>query len=214
MFCKNCGNQMNEDAVFCNNCGTPVGETGVVTATQNNGKVVEDGVVRLSLKPTFIWGYQILMMFWNVFLTLLFLELTCLNLIWAFTGWPAFFWGVTGIVTFCCAISMFCKKIQYNKINYEFFKTKVEYIDGFFNKEEKEVKYKFIREVTMTQNIFERMFGIGCIRLYTNASSAINTSGRHSQTGKNGIVIHCVRNLSENLKIVKALIDEADGDVD
>ena len=209
MFCKNCGNQMNDDAAFCNNCGTPAGQVGDVQVPVSN-KVVEDGISKFTLKPIFVWPYQFIMLIWNIFLTLFLLEACILNLSVAFHEFPAIFWIIVLIVAICCTISMLFKKVQYKNTKYNFFNTKVEYVDGFLNKEEKEVKYKYIREVTMTQNVIERMFGIGCIRLYTNASSAINTSGRHSQTGKNGIVIHCVKDLKENLAAVKALIDAAD----
>ncbi|MBR3887766.1 MAG: PH domain-containing protein [Clostridia bacterium] len=209
MFCKNCGNQLNDDAAFCNNCGTPVGDVGV-SFVQESKKVVDDGQVKVVLQPTFIGGYQLIMMIWNIFLTMLFLGVFLLDLGYIFRRFP--FWGfvIVFIVTIWHIVAMLFKKAQYNKIRYNFYNTKVEYVDGFLNKEEKEVKYKYIREVTMTQNVVERFFGIGCIRLYTNASSAVSTSGRHSQTGKNGIVIHCVKNLKENLSAVKALIDAAD----
>lgn len=121
-------------------------------------------------------------------------------------------WLMFGFALAVCIVATFFRKIQYSKTNYEFLKTKVEYVDGFFNQEEKEVKYKYIREVVMTQNIFERMFGLGCIRLYTSASSAISTANEHSQTGKNGIMIHCVKNVKENYKIIKELIDKSESD--
>ena len=79
--------------------------------------------------------------------------------------------------------------------------------ENFFQ-EEKQLKYEHIREVTMSQNIIERMFGIGRIRLYTNASSAFNKSRNHKQTGKNGIDIHCVANIKDQYKMVKDLLDE------
>ena len=62
----------------------------------------------------------------------------------------------------------------------------------------------------MSQNILENFFGIGRIRLYTNANSAYNTGYNHRQTGKNGIDIHCVSNVKELYVKAKAIIDEID----
>lgn len=76
-------------------------------------------------------------------------------------------------------------------------------------KKKKEVKYKNIREVTMSQNIFERFFKIGTIRIYTNASSGgYNGNNHRNMSGKNGIIIHCVTDLREKYKNVKEIIDE------
>ena len=37
MFCKNCGNQLNDGAQFCTNCGTSV-NGGTAPATENNSQ--------------------------------------------------------------------------------------------------------------------------------------------------------------------------------
>ncbi|MBQ1815266.1 MAG: zinc-ribbon domain-containing protein, partial [Ruminococcus sp.] len=34
-FCKNCGNQISDDAMFCDNCGTAVNDNGA-SAQQND----------------------------------------------------------------------------------------------------------------------------------------------------------------------------------
>ena len=90
------------------------------------------------------------------------------------------------------------EKMRHKSLKYNFYRTKIEYIDGFFNKEEKELKYKFIREVTMSRNLLERICGIGTVRIYTNASNGFY----------NGILIHCLTNVEEKYKIIKQVIDE------
>lgn len=212
MFCKNCGNELNDDALFCGNCGTKIGQVARTIANQVNSKVVEDGVVELNLKPTFVWGYQMIRILSDFVISMFFLLILLLDFLLIYMNLSNALWLMFGFDLVVCIVATFCRKIQYSKTNYEFFKTKVEYVDGFFNQEEKEVKYKNIREVVMTQNIFERIFGLGCIRLYTSASSAISTANGHSQTGKNGIMIHCVKNAKENYKIIKDLIDKSESD--
>jgi len=82
-------------------------------------------------------------------------------------------------------------------------------MDISLNKEEKELKYKYVREVTMNQNIFERLFNIGTIKIFTNASSGGYPTRRHNNMqGKNGIYIHCVENVKEQYETIKGIIDE------
>ena len=99
--------------------------------------------------------------------------------------------------------------MQYKNLSYNFYTTKVEYVDGFLNKEEKELKYKFIREVTMSQSILERMCGIGTIRIFTNASSGnINSRNHNSMRGRNGVYIHCIEDVKQQYQAIKQIIDE------
>ena len=75
--------------------------------------------------------------------------------------------------------------------------------------EEKELKYKYIREVTMSQNILERVFNIGTIKIFTNASSGSTYNSKHNKMyGKNGLGIHCIENVKEQYAKVKEIIDE------
>ena len=92
--------------------------------------------------------------------------------------------------------------MQYDNIRYDFYGNRVEYIDGFLNRERKELKYKYVREVTMSQNVLERLCGIGTIKISTNAFS------HNSMRGMNGIFIHCVEDVEEQYKIIKQIIDE------
>ena len=116
---------------------------------------------------------------------------------------------IIGIVIVCVAIKLIFEKIQYDNLEYNFYATKAEYIDGFLNKEQKELKYKYIREVTMTQNILERIFHIGTIRIFTNASSGMTYNNKHNKMyGKNGLAIHCIENVKEQYQKVKDIIDE------
>ncbi len=206
MFCKNCGIEINDSASFCTNCGTPVGQSASVATEVLSKK--EDNVLRMEIKPTFVWGYQILIMIRDIFITLAILEIFVVRLTILLMYVPILGWGIVGIVSLAHIIKLFFKKAQYNKTSFRFFKTKVEYVDSFLNKEEKQLKYEHIREVTMSQNVFERMFGIGRIRLYTNASSTFNNSRRHIQTGKNGIDIHCITDVKEKSDKIKQIIDD------
>lgn len=94
-------------------------------------------------------------------------------------------------------ISYLFTKKQYDNYSYDFYKTKVIYRDSFLNVSEKEVKYKYIREVTMRQTIIQRIFNIGNIVLFTNAETGVG----------NGICIVNVQNVQEVYKKIKDVID-------
>ena len=107
------------------------------------------------------------------------------------------------------AIKLIFEKLQYDALEYNFYATKVEYKDGFLNKEEKELKYKYIREVTMNKSILERIFNIGTIRIFTNASSGTTYNSKHNKMyGKNGLAIHCIKDVKEQYQKIKNIIDE------
>ena len=206
MFCKNCGAEINDDARFCPKCGNDKqGEKKV------SKKVVEDNQIKKQIKPEFNWPYKIITTFGTalVYLFIVFFyffaeieeDLLFISPIISFI--------MIGVAVLYVLIKLLLGKLQYDDLEYNFYATKVEYKDGFLNKEEKELKYKYIREVTMTQNILERIFNIGTIRIFTNASSGNYGYGRnHNMRGKNGIFIHCVKNVKDEYNKVKEIIDE------
>lgn len=199
MFCKNCGAEINDTARFCPKCGN--GRSDL----QQRNEIIEDNQIRFSLKPEFNILYQLLSTLWRG-IVILFLIAYCI------TGLPLLFYFPIipiGFLVIYVAIKMIFGNIQYKNLSYNFYKTKVEYVDGFLNKEEKELKYKFVREVTMSQSIFERICGIGTIKIFTNASSGgYNGKNHNSMNGRNGIYIHCVNNVQEQYRIIKQVIDE------
>ena len=188
-------------------CGTAVG--GEATTKK---QIVEDGEVKYQVKPKFIFGYKLItsigrgLLYFLIFAMYFFAEIedsrNASEVIGMLTG--IFF----GIMIVCIIIKLIFENIQYKHYEYNFYNTKLEYIDGFLNKEEKELKYKFIREVTMSQNIIERLFGIGKIKVFTNASSGMgNGAYGNGIKNRNGIQIHCVENVVEQYQKVKELID-------
>lgn len=207
MFCRNCGTEMGDNARFCPKCGFD--RTGGEARKQ---EIQEDNNVVEQLRPKYKLGYKFIT---TVLKSLLWFFIICFGVTDLYELWdmyPSTLLIPLLIVLLYIIIKLVLDKKQYDDLQYNFYKTKVEYKDGFLNKEEKELKYKHIREVTMTQNILERMFNIGTIRVFTNASSgAYNYGGntRHNNMrGRNGIFIHCIENVQEQYKRIKEIIDE------
>lgn len=198
MFCKNCGNELADDAKFCNKCGASIdGEQ------KPKEKKVEDKTIKYQIKPSFKWGYKLVTN--CAYAALLILIFFGYSLGEAIDEIPEFIGIIIGAAVAIVLIKLLFESVQYKNLEYNFYNTKVQYKDGFLNKEEKELKYKYIREVTMHQNILERAFKIGTIRLFTNASSGYGSKGNTM----NGINIHCVENVNEQFKKIRELIDEA-----
>lgn len=182
---------MSDTSRFCSKCGNER-----VEGQSQRKEVVEDNRIRFLLKPEFQVLYQLLSNIGHalvyIFICFLF---TRLYVLW-------FIYPSTLLITIAIMIiyvigKLIFRRMQYDYLEYNFYSTKVQYKDGFINKEEKELKYKYIREVTMSQNILERFCGIGTIKIFTNASNG----------GYNGIYIHCVYNVQEQYMIIKEIID-------
>lgn len=207
MYCKNCGTEVKENSRFCANCGFDI-----VQGKVEKAKKMEDNTVKIQVKPYFSMSYKFLACLWQAIVWIIFISILVINLPLLWLVYPITFLYTLGIVGIYIAIKMLLEKKQYDDLEYNFYTTKVEYKDGFLNKEEKELKYKYVREVVMKQSVLERMCNLGTIRIYTNASNGINNSGKHNTTGKNGIHIHCVKNVREQYKTIREIIDKATED--
>lgn len=204
MFCKKCGAQMSETAKFCPKCGNQrIGEQ------ETTKKIVEDNTIKFKLKPQFNMPYQLI----NAILGGLGILLVIVCSFESFAILVDFPIVSLSIMAIYIVINLIFGKMQYKNLEYNFYTTKVEYIDGFLNKEQKELKYKYVREVTMSQNILERLCNIGTIKVFTNASSGYSSSSSHnSMRGRNGLFIHCIENVEEQYKIIKQIIDDGTQD--
>ena len=194
MFCERCGTQLPDDAAFCTKCGA-----STVKGAKTSEKVEEkisDTEVQLNVKPTFKFGYILLP------------SLICYIIITLIISVPFFaieepmagivlMVGMFFTLAVVVAIQAWVKKKQFDNYTYNFYKTKVIFRDSFLNLSEKEVKYKYIREVTMRQTFVQRWFNIGSIILFTNAETGFG----------NGIFINCVEDVQNVYKNIKTIID-------
>lgn len=198
MYCKKCGFKLDEDSRFCSRCGLSLSNSN-----SSNNKTLNDDKVIFSLKPKFDLLYKVLKEGGSLLLILLIFSYSSLF----FLDGSLMLAIILLIVILYLIIKLPIEKKQYDNLVYNFYKTKVEYKDGFINKEEKELKYKYIREVVMSQNILERFCGIGTIKIFTSASTGYN-SRRGNMGSQNGIYIHCVPNVSKQYKRIKQIINQ------
>lgn len=78
------------------------------------------------------------------------------------------------------AVAYLGKKLNYSRTEYRFFADHLEFEEGFFSINEKVIRYRDVREVTLHKGMFQRLYGLGTIYLATLAtgtSSWGNNSG-------------------------------------
>lgn len=219
MFCRKCGNEVSDNAKFCNKCGSSI--QGITEQTaENEDKInsqtnsVDNNQIMYSLKPTFNYGYKIFTTLWKLMLYIVFVVVYFIaefgalaKEVWLTSNFSLVLIGISIIVLIGIIIKLIFEKKQYDNLEYNLYRNRLEYIDSFINKEEKILKYKNIREVTMSQSLLERMFSIGTIKIYTNASGGYSSNNHGEMNTKNGIVIHCVTNVREEYEKIKQIID-------
>lgn len=190
MFCEKCGTQLPDTADFCTNCGTSIAKNAKV-AERN----IPDTEIQLRVKPTFSFGYMVLpsLILWST-LIIIFSLMLCLASASVGLGMAIMCFIALALIL---GIKTAINKKQYDSYSYDFYRTKVIYKDSFLNLSEKEVKYKYIREVTMRQTFIQRYFNIGNIVLFTNAETGLG----------NGIFIVNVANVQDVYKDIKSIID-------
>jgi len=191
MFCEKCGTQLPEGTVFCTNCGANI--AGGVRNTRT--EKIPDTEIQLRVKPSYKFGYMVLPSLIGFGSIILIFSLM-MGMISAGVGFGVFI-VCTLILAVILGIKTAINKKQYDSFCYDFYKTKVIYKDSFLNLSEKEVKYKYIREVTMRQTFIQRYFNIGNIVLFTNAETGF----------ANGIFIMNVENVHDVYRDIKSVID-------
>ena len=191
MFCEKCGTKLLDTAEFCTNCGTHI--SGSKETIKEEAKKIVDKEIQLQVKPTYKFGYMalpsLLVYIFLIAITLfIFISVDFLvGMVITFIT-IIIFGGIWGI-------QVAINRKQYKNYTYDFYKTKVIYKDSFLNVSEKEVKYKYIREITMRQTFIQRYFDLGSVILYTKAETGLG----------NGIFIKNISNVQEIYKQIKEI---------
>ena len=158
MYCENCGIKLEENANFCGNCGNEIINKTI--------EKIEDNEILLTVKPTFNYDYNmfpyiivymIVALMGSMISSLISKYIVFLFLIGSFLIFLGIMWLKTTI-----------KKKEYENISFDFYKTKVKFKDDYLIKIEKEVNYKNMKEIIMTQTYMQKKYNLGNIILYTN----------------------------------------------
>jgi membrane protein YdbS with pleckstrin-like domain len=202
MFCKECGNKIEDAAKFCSKCGA-----------STSGKDIEFSSVNLNTpvvtaRPVFIpWVTVASVLPIQLFMTvwaggffggfgMFGLKALGLNLpLWftfVFFGALAFF-GIP-------FIAYYSKKKTYAKTEYKFYPDRLEYAEGFWTAENKTIKYKNITETNLRKGIIQKKYGLGTIILSTPAT------GIQQGRARSGIRISDIENTEEIYNKVQSLI--------
>jgi len=207
MYCINCGKKNLDNAKFCEECGNRI--------TSRDEEIArEDNEVLLSIKPVFNKKYQIIkssLLSWPILL-FFFLMSPLISALQFFISEARYkseeadkiavmlgicFLAVTLLYVILVCVVIFIRKRDIGCTKYDFYRTKLVYRNSFFYTVEKEVKYKYIREVLIQQGIVEKKFDLGTIALYTNAETGSNS----------GIIMSNLENSQEYYKEIKKIIE-------
>ncbi len=191
MFCEKCGTKLSDTAEFCTNCGAHISSSK--EEQKETSKKIVDDEIQLHVKPTYKFGYMALpsLITYAALIIIMGIIFGTADSIIGIVATVILFL----ILSLILGIQVTINKKQYENYTYDFYKTKVIYKDSFLNVSEKEVKYKYIREVTMRQSFIQRYFNLGNIILFTNAETGLG----------NGIFIRNISDVGEIYKKVKEI---------
>ncbi|MGD0024943.1 MAG: PH domain-containing protein, partial [Xanthobacteraceae bacterium] len=80
-------------------------------------------------------------------------------------------------------VTYFGKKLNYARTVYNFLEDRLEFEEGFFNINEKVIKFKDVEEVTLRKGIFQRIYGLGTIYLATHATGSFGRTNVFTALG-------------------------------
>lgn len=192
MFCEKCGNKVDDNSKFCEKCGNKLNNHN---SSNESIESIDDDTIQLSVTPTYKWSYMSMSYIITFFILILVLAIPLLfqSIILTIFAVLVLFM-LFGLII---GVSSAFTRRQYNAYEYNFYKTKLIFKDTFLDLAEKEIKYKYIREITLRQTFFQRFFNLGHITLYTNAESG----------SSNGITLMNIENPYDVYKQLKVLID-------
>jgi membrane protein YdbS with pleckstrin-like domain len=107
------------------------------------------------------------------------------------------------------------KKLNYSRTEYRFFPEKLEFEEGFFTINQKVIKFKDVREVTLRKGIFQRMYGLGSIYLATLATGSSPGYAGYNVFGAlgfgnisaSGVTVRDIQNPDEIFAKVRSMVD-------
>lgn len=109
-------------------------------------------------------------------------------------------------------VSYIGKKLNYARTEYKFADDRLEFEEGFFTINEKVVRYKDIKEVTLRKGLLQRMYDLGTIYLATEATGSSTRPNVFSAFGfgnvsASGIGVCDIRDPDRNFERIRSIVD-------
>ena len=228
MYCNQCGKQVAEHSKFCNHCGADI--LSSEKRTDSYQRYADDNLVLYHFKPEFYRSYTLKKLipafifssfFFSILITVFkgfgmaFREFGGRNSSNHFGPGPGFndsfndtpfqlsniYTGVAIAFFLTFIIGYIIYKKRYAHAEFIFYQDRLEYIDGFFNYNKKQISYKNIREISMSQNVFQRKHNIGTIVLTTSA-----VTYTRNRAYNNGISVYDIKNVDDHYQEIKKLV--------
>lgn len=124
---------------------------------------------------------------------------------------PFIFFGAVAFFGIPIA-AYFGKKLNYGRTEYRFFTDRLEFEEGFFSINEKVIKFRDVKEVTLRKGFLQRFYDLGTIYLATLATGSspsfrpFNALGFGNVSGS-GISVRDIQSPDETFDKVKQLVD-------
>lgn len=207
MFCRQCGQSIDDEVRFCPSCGTPIAERDHHRQASSGNEADEP---RLTLKPVFVpWvvmatagqrgtglavlaGLGVVMSPRNVLTDVLG---------WSIPNWLAGVFMGAACFLVIAIVTYVIRKRTYGETNYRFYPDRLEYVEGFWTAEQKSVPYDRITEVNLRRGLIQRMYGLGTISLTTPATVSASAGRSYS-----GIRLQDIREPETFYESVKTLV--------
>lgn len=112
------------------------------------------------------------------------------------------------------------KKLNYSRTEYRFFADRLEFEEGFFSINEKVIRYRDVKEVTLHKGFLQRIYGLGTIYLATLAtgttpwnynSGAFNPFSAlgFGNVSASGVSVRDVQNPDQLFEKIRQIVDAA-----
>ena len=175
------------------------------------------GEIEFTLRPTFIgWITLLVQLPFQLFFTLwgsLFFGGLAMSS-GMFVGGsraPFIFFGALAFVG-VPLVAYFGKKLNYRQTEYRFYADRLEFNEGFFTINRKVIKFADVKETTLREGVFQRIYGLGTIYLATLATGTPSYSNPFGVFGfgnvsASGVSVRDISDPDQAYDRIKKLVD-------
>jgi membrane protein YdbS with pleckstrin-like domain len=109
-------------------------------------------------------------------------------------------------------VTYFGKKLNYARTEYKFSNDRLEFEEGFFTINEKVVRYRDVKGVTLRKGFFQRMYDLGTIYLATEATGSSTRPNVFSAFGfgnisASGVGVCDIRSPDQTFERIRSMVD-------